>query len=1014
MAHGTDDELCGTEDLTTRRPDNRPGLPQVAYRIGTQPEFLARMKWRIPRQRVIDPETKQELHPLAGLRIRELRDPTIALMDSFAATLDVLSFYSERIVNEGYLGTATQRRSMVELGRMIGYEPSPGVAASVHLRFTVESADDPYRSVEVPAGVQAMSVPQAKGELPQVFETVTPIVARAEWNAMPARTEHDQPLALYWNGADGNDPDNGRVFLFDLENSFDVDPATDPSIREFNAVGQLGRYYPLSTEYDFADALASLASAHALNPEIEPVLRAMPVDEIFLRGIGLGLRPGQRIVVIGIRDEADQTRHVASGVLRVIETTDDREFGVTRLVATPHGSPPDAVRRAPSRRAPRLKRLVMPTVRLAFDRSTVNTYVRSATWSGRALSALVRSQGWSRLKLMRLIRLSRSVEAPETSAAQPGLYLMRDDSGFFGSTATRQETLAKQDEANGNPYPDPWDGQNERTIWTDSQGKDLPGNVHVFLEREIKEIQPDSWAVIETPDSENMVFRVAAAATWSRVDYAMTGKSTALTLRKPDGGDLVIPAPSETSPLNDFRFRTARIFAVSASLGLAGTPIREDIEAGTDSIDLASLFLDLERGQHISISGARSDADGLNESETLAVSDVVHIGGRTRLLLEGGPEFSYRRASVTVNANMALATHGERQEELLGSGDASAVHQRFKLAKAPLTHIVADTPEGRISTLEIRVDGVLWHETATLFEAGPDDRVYELRREDDGSSWVTFGDGMRGHRLPTGEMNVSAVYRAGIGHAGEVPDEAIIQLKTRPIGIRAVVNPSRSSGSAEPESLGSVRLSAPRSVRTLGRIVSLTDYEDFAANFAGVGKARADALWLGSRQLVFLSIGPGTDTLLDPDAPLLANLRAAADKVRDDSRSMLIEAFERRFFQVSLRVMVHADYRMSDVEAAVRAALAAGFGYAARGIAQPVSAVEVIAVAQAVPGVVGVDLDALAVIDGTEPDPDETPTLVEVLPAHPARIGDDGEPVAAELLTLLEAATDVRVEAANA
>lgn len=1015
MAHDKHDELCGGEDLDARRPENRPGLPQVAYRIGTQPEFLARMKWRIPRQRVVDPDTKQELNPLAGLRIRELGDPTISLMDSFAATLDVLSFYSERIANEGYLGTATQRRAMVELGRMIGYEPSPGVAASVHLRFTVEDADDPYRSVEVPVGVQAMSVPQAKGELPQVFETVAPIVARAEWNAMPARTEHEQPLALYLNQANVDDSDNGRIFLFDLENTFDVDPVTDPSVREFDSESELDRYHPLSAEYNFAEALASLVSAHALNPEVEPVLRAMPVDEIFLRGIGLGLRPGQRIVVIGVRIASDESRHVASGVLRVIDATDDREFGVTRLIATPHGDPPDAVRRSPKRRAPRLRRLVMPTARLTFDRDTVGTYVRNATWSGRGLSALVRSQGWSRLKLMRLIRLPRFVDVPETSVAQPGLYLMRDDAGFFGSSAGRQESLPDQTETEGSGYPYglPWDSGDGRTIWTDSQGVLLKG-AHTFLEREIKEIQPDSWAVIETPDRENMVFRVAAAASVSRVDYAMTGKTTGLIFRTPDNTLLDPPAETESSPLNDFRFRTARIFAVSALLTQAGTPIREDIDAGTDSLDLGSLFLDLERGQHISISGARSDADGLNESETLAISDVVHIGGHTRLLLETGPEFSYRRASVTVNANLAPATHGERQEELLGSGDAAAVHQRFKLAKPPLTHVVAETPEGRVSTLEVRVDGVLWHEVPTLFGAGPNDRVYELRRQDDGSSWVTFGDGTHGHRLPTGEMNISALYRAGIGHAGEVRDEAIIQLKTRPIGIRAVTNPSRASGSAEPETLDSIRRSAPRSVKTLGRIVSLTDYEDFAANFAGVGKARADALWLDGRQLVFVSIGAETDTLLETDAALLVSLRAAADKVRDDSRRLLVEPCQRRFFQLSVRVMGHPDYRASDVEAAVRDALAAGFSYAAREITQPVSAVEVIALVQAVAGVVGVDLDMLALIDGTEPDPDAPLTLVEVLPALPARIDANGAPLAAELLTLLESATDVRVEAANA
>ena len=374
-------------------------------------------------------------------------------MDSFAATLDVLSFYSERIANEGYLGTATQRRSMVELGRMIGYEPSPGVAASVHLRFTVEDADDPYRSVEVPVGVQAMSVPQAKGELPQVFETVAPIVARAEWNAMPARTEHDQPLALYWNEADEDDADNGRIFLFDLENSFDVDAAADPSVREFTSGGRSSTvYHPLSTEHDLAEALASLVSAHELNPEVEPVLRAVPVDEIFLRGVGLGLRPGQRIVVIGVRIAADESRHVVSSVLRVIEATDDREFGVTRLIATPHGV---AARRGTPR--PQPPRAATEAADHADGPARLRSQARSTPTSAvpcgaaRGLSALVRSQGWSRLKLMRLIRLPRHVDAPETSAAQPGLYLLRDDAGFFGSTATRQETLANQGEATGNP-----------------------------------------------------------------------------------------------------------------------------------------------------------------------------------------------------------------------------------------------------------------------------------------------------------------------------------------------------------------------------------------------------------------------------------------------------------------------------------------------------------------------------------------------------------------------------------
>jgi hypothetical protein len=1014
MAHKPPANICGAVDRDEKRPDNRPGLAAIAYRIGTHPEFMDRMEWRLPRQTVIDPETKAELHPLAALRAREASDPTIALLDGFAATLDVLSFYSERVANEAYLGTATQRRSLVEMARMIGYEPAPGVAASVALSFTVEASDDPYRAVDIPIGVQAMSVPTRKGELPQVFETVQPITARAEWNAMPARTLYQQPLALFHDAANANHPDNGVIYLFDLDNSFDkdaLDPEDRATLREFTSVDQLARYHPLDGDTKLADELAERIAAHALNDEVEPLLRALPVNEIYLRGTGLGLKAGQRIVVIGVTIASDDTRKVAASTLRVVSATDDRDFGVTRLVARKGGGLPDSVKGAPKRRSPRFKRIVMPSVRLAFTSATVNSIVRQAVWTGPALTALVRSQSWSRVKLMHLIRRVKDIDAPETAEAAPGLYILRDDCGFFGNAAPKHGALPA---GHGHGTND-WDGSSGVTIWTNSQGTQLTG-AHVFLEREVKEIVPDGWAAIETPEGEAMVFRVAAAATQSRADFALTGKASGLIFRQPDGSEVDVPTASESSPLNDFKFRTAHIFAASVPLPLAGTPIREDVEAGADAIDLDALYLDLVDGQTISIAGDRSDADGLASSETLTVNDVVHIGGFTRLLLKSGPEYSYRRPSVTVNANMAAATHGEAYEEQLGSGDAAQIFQRFKLTKAPLTYVSAETPTGRASSLSIRVDGLLWHEVPTLYDAGPDDRVYAVRGEDDGSSWVQFGDGLRGSRLPTGQLNIVASYRAGIGLAGEVADEAIIQLKTRPLGIRSVVNPSRASGSAPPESLADIRTAAPRDVKTLGRIVSLIDYRDYAANFAGVGKALAAELWSGDRRIVLVSITGTSDTILEPISPLIDNLQASADGARDRSHLMVVLPAARRFFQLAARLFHHPDYRAEDVELAARAHLLDIFGFARRNIGQVVSAAEVIAALQAVPGVVGVDLDLLALIDdGAEPDP--SASLATVLPAAQARLlppEEDEDYAAAELLTIFDAGIALTVEAARA
>ena len=50
---------------------------------------------------------------LRALTTRDNSDPTIAVLDAFAVMGDVLTFYQERIANEGYLRTATERRSIL-------------------------------------------------------------------------------------------------------------------------------------------------------------------------------------------------------------------------------------------------------------------------------------------------------------------------------------------------------------------------------------------------------------------------------------------------------------------------------------------------------------------------------------------------------------------------------------------------------------------------------------------------------------------------------------------------------------------------------------------------------------------------------------------------------------------------------------------------------------------------------------------------------------------------------------
>ena len=174
----------GVKDETPFIIDNPPGLTALAYRVGTHSRFKESMQVDLTRH-----------PPLLDLKTRRDDDPTIGLLDAWATVLDVLTFYQERIANEGYLRTGTERRSLLELGRSIGYELRPGVAASTYLMFTMETAAGSPPQAVVSAGTKAQSVPE-QDQQAQTFETIEEISARPAWNALLPRMTQPQELEI--------------------------------------------------------------------------------------------------------------------------------------------------------------------------------------------------------------------------------------------------------------------------------------------------------------------------------------------------------------------------------------------------------------------------------------------------------------------------------------------------------------------------------------------------------------------------------------------------------------------------------------------------------------------------------------------------------------------------------------------------------------------------------------------------------------------------------------------------
>src|SRR5215218_113000 len=71
---------------------------------------------------------------------RNESDFGVVLIELFAYVADLLSYYQDRVANEAYLPSATQRRSVADLLRLIDYQIDPGLAATVHLHLDASAA----------------------------------------------------------------------------------------------------------------------------------------------------------------------------------------------------------------------------------------------------------------------------------------------------------------------------------------------------------------------------------------------------------------------------------------------------------------------------------------------------------------------------------------------------------------------------------------------------------------------------------------------------------------------------------------------------------------------------------------------------------------------------------------------------------------------------------------------------------------------------------------------------------
>jgi predicted phage baseplate assembly protein len=179
----------------------------------------------------------------------------------------------------------------------------------------------------------------------------------------------------------------------------------------------------------------------------------------------------------------------------------------------------------------------------------------------------------------------------------------------------------------------------------------------------------------------------------------------------------------------------------------------------------------------------------------------------------------------------------------------------------------------------------------------------------------------------------------------------------RPQGLLSVTNPSAASGAADPASADDARTRAPLPTLTIGRVVSLEDYQNFAVAFPGIAKAMASWTWFSGTRGVFLTVAGEDGAVLAPDDPVVSNLLTALRELGNPYVPLQVAPYSPRLFQLAANIKADQSlYDIKQVLAQVWQNLSAHFAFDQRLLGQNVTASEVIGVIQGTTGVLAVQL----------------------------------------------------------
>jgi hypothetical protein len=914
---------------------------------------------------------------LPALKTRDENDPTIALLDVCAVALDVLSFYQQQFNNECYLNTATQLFSVRELARAINYELNPGVAANVYLAFQIDANANNTGAALIPEGTQVQSTPN-QGTLPQPFETSADLTAYAAWNQ----------IALYQPQVTVTQAITGQTTSLWLT-------GVSTGLASGDVLLLVGNYTDNQTTTQVAYQL---------------IVQTVIVDT-----------PNNRTQITWQADWASDPSEDLSGNNIVLSTTDtltNPQLSVFNQQVGSFGN-----------NAPLVS---------SFPTNSYYTQTGRNDWDAKHQLPLPPSNNNPSGTIPTIWQDSQTIYFGDNGDFVPKIYLNQSVSDI----AVDGFVLLSVD--------------NYQKLYTIKAAEEV-SRADFGLSAQVTQLTLEDMYGNPATYDENFLFRSTAIYLQSKPLSLYEKINDDETFLLSSNNSYGIPLANDVSPalqigqnviisnLSETLSETIQWDGSVTSSDIAGSINKKfvfkliqapnfsyqpdtTLVTGDNIITPVNITLDLSDPSNpqffviapqnpippvstttpLTLSGML-----LQQSEVFTIGDIGFID--TTQQSENDPSVplipgcvtiypangklinNYHPATSIIYGNVVAATHGATVTQVLGSGDATQANQQFNLQKLPLTYLPTTLTNtaipGIASTLTIQVNGVVWDEVPSLYGLTPNSKNYVLTQEDNGQVDITFGDGTQGARLPTGQENITATYRQGIGSIGNVASNSLILLQTRPQGVISVMNPAAAAGGVDAESLTSAMQNAPSGILTMNRLVSQTDFENYASTQTSIGKSRADSLsQAGGQPLLFITVaGPGGTAV---DQAYMNTLLCSISEVSNLGQNIQIGRYESLPFNMAATLTIVNGYQAALVVNQVTQVLLTRYGFEQQQFAEAVIAGDIIETIRNVPGVLAVDLDAFYKSGESE-------NLNNILYAEPAKLDTTDSSISpAQLLTI--------------